>query len=109
MAAQVGPAIQQWGADLKWPKLPIFDGSYKSFPSWKNQFQLYIDGHPYHFTSDTKKLYGCYPTSQDPPWQLPGQIKKGGSPRSLDSEMGLPWTMGLGLRLSRCSTTGFWI
>jgi hypothetical protein len=56
MAAQVGPAIQQRGADPKWPKLPIFDSSYKSFSSWKNQFQLYINGHPHYFSSDTQKI-----------------------------------------------------
>jgi hypothetical protein len=52
----VGPAIQQQEADPKWPKLPIFDSSYKSFHSWKNQFQLYIDGHPHHFASDVQKI-----------------------------------------------------
>jgi hypothetical protein len=36
--------------------LPIFDGSYRLFPSWKNQFQLYINGHPHHFTSDVQKI-----------------------------------------------------
>jgi hypothetical protein len=56
MAAQVGPVIQQRRLDPKWPKLPIFDGSYKSFPSWRNQFQLYIDGHPHHFANDAQKI-----------------------------------------------------
>jgi hypothetical protein len=44
------------GADPKWPKLPIFDGSYKAYPSWKNQFELYIDGHPHHFANDAQKI-----------------------------------------------------
>jgi hypothetical protein len=49
MAAQVATP---WGADPKWPKLPIFDSSYNTYPSWKNQFELYIDGHPHHFAND---------------------------------------------------------
>jgi hypothetical protein len=34
MAAQVAPMPR--GADPKWPKLPIFNSSYRSYPSWKN-------------------------------------------------------------------------
>jgi hypothetical protein len=54
MAAQV--AQMPRASDLKWPKLPIFDGSYKAYPSWKNQFELYIDGHPHHFANDAQKI-----------------------------------------------------
>jgi hypothetical protein len=54
MAAQVTPAPR--GADPKWPKLAIFDSSYKAYLSWKNQFELYIDGHPHHFANDAQKI-----------------------------------------------------
>jgi hypothetical protein len=54
MAAQVAPL--PCGADPKWPKLPIFDSSYKAYPSWKNQFELYIDGHLHHFANDAQKI-----------------------------------------------------
>jgi Zinc knuckle len=54
MAAHVAPAPR--GADPKWPKLPVFDGSYNAYPSWKNQFELYIDGHPHHFANDAQKI-----------------------------------------------------
>jgi hypothetical protein len=54
MATQVAPTPR--GADPKWPKLPIFDSSYKAYPSWKNQFKLYINGHPHHFANDAQKI-----------------------------------------------------
>jgi hypothetical protein len=54
MAAQITPPSR--GADQKWPKLPIFDGSYKAYPSWKNQFELYINGHPHHFANNAQKI-----------------------------------------------------
>jgi hypothetical protein len=54
MAAQVTPMPHR--ADPKWPKLPIFDSSYKAYPSCKNQFELYINGHPHHFANDAQKI-----------------------------------------------------
>jgi hypothetical protein len=49
MAVQIAPPIQ-CGSDLKWPKLPIFNRSYQSYLSWKNQFKLYMDEYPHHFS-----------------------------------------------------------
>jgi hypothetical protein len=88
MAAQVAPAPH--GADPKWPKLPIFDSSYKAYPSWKNQFKLYINGHPHHFANDAQKITWMLSYISGSPSAITWADEKRHSVQLLGAQIGTP-------------------